>query len=153
MSQPAYDSRVDTFFHIRTVQTYLRNVINNLLQRSLVHDDSKLHSPEKEVFDEFTPKLAASTYGSPEYGSFLLGMGDGLKHHYDCNSHHPEFFADGIKGMSLLDIIEMLCDWKAATLRHKDGNLVRSIEINQQRFGYSDELKQILLNTASELQL
>jgi hypothetical protein len=41
----------------------------------------------------------------------------------------------------------MLCDWKAATLRHDDGDIRRSIEINQERFGYSDELKQILINT------
>lgn len=53
----------------------------------------------------------------------------------------------GIRGMSLFDLIEMLCDWKAATLRHNDGNIRRSIELNQKRFGYSDELKQILLNT------
>lgn len=53
----------------------------------------------------------------------------------------------GLHGMSLLDLVEMLCDWKAATLRHADGDIRRSIEINQKRFGYSDELKQIFLNT------
>lgn len=63
------------------------------------------------------------------------------------NSHHPEFYENGICGMNLLDLVEMLCDWKAATLRHNDGDIRRSIEINQKRFGYSDELKQILLNT------
>lgn len=52
-----------------------------------------------------------------------------------------------VAGMSLLDLIEMICDWKAATLRHNDGDIPRSIEINQERFGYSDELKQIFLNT------
>jgi hypothetical protein len=49
--------------------------------------------------------------------------------------------------MSLVQLTEMLCDWKAATLRHKDGDIRRSIEQNQQRFGYSDEVKRILLNT------
>jgi hypothetical protein len=29
------------------------------------------------VFDEFTPKLRDSTYGSDEYKAFLEGMGDG----------------------------------------------------------------------------
>lgn len=42
---------------------------------------------------------------------------------------------------------------KAATLRHNNGDLRKSIEMNQRRFGYSDELKQILLNTAFELGL
>lgn len=49
--------------------------------------------------------------------------------------------------MNLVDIIEMLCDWKAATLRHADGDIYKSIEINQKRFGYSDELKSIFINT------
>jgi len=53
--------------------------------------------------------------------------------------------------MDLLDLVEMLCDWKAATERHKDGDLLRSIEQNQKRFLYSDELKQILINTAVRL--
>jgi len=52
-----------------------------------------------------------------------------------------------IEYMNLIDIIEMLCDWKAATKRHNDGDIKKSIEINQKRFGYSDELKSILLNT------
>lgn len=53
--------------------------------------------------------------------------------------------------MSLLDILQMLCDWKAATMRHNDGDILRSIEINQKRFGYTDELKRILLNTVREM--
>jgi hypothetical protein len=46
----------------------------------------------------------------------------------------------------------MFCDWKAATLRHKDGDIIKSIEQNQKRFGYSDELKAIFLNTAGLLE-
>jgi hypothetical protein len=34
-----------------------------------------------------------------------------------------------------------------------DGDLGRSIEQNQERFGYSDELRSILENTARELGL
>lgn len=59
--------------------------------------------------------------------------------------------ASGIRGMSLLDLLEMLCDWRAATMRHADGDIFKSIEINQKRFGYSDEIKQILLNTLAEM--
>ena len=74
-----------------------------------------------------------------------------LDHHYKFNQHHPEYFDKGIQGMNLLDIVEMLCDWKSATERHDDGNIFKSIEINQKRFGYSDELKQILLKTINLL--
>jgi hypothetical protein len=334
-----YDSRQDTLQHIEQVRLFLARVIDDLMSRAIHHDASKLKSPEKEVFDEFTPKLKTSTYGSEEYKGYLQAMGEALKHHYAHNSHHPEHrrvreeewravpvpgFEDsyevsnfgevrskdrlvvrnssrgdmnrkgklltphitpkgylrlqlckngesrnvfvhslvarafisnpddkpevnhknGIKTdnyhgnlewstasenlqhaydtglkkpavkyvvtcneldittfgttkmaaalqslgytdvsaagvwhcvsgealahagftftscnvvdyypvgdmrfMSLVDIVEMLCDWKAATLRHADGDIRKSIEQNQQRFGYSDELKSILLNT------
>ena len=145
------DSRIDTYNHIQTVQTLLSNVLTDLTDRLLKHDQSKLCSPEVETFDEFTTRLAASTYGSAEYKGFLAGMKPALDHHYAANSHHPEHYPNGIKGMSLMDLTEMLCDWKAATLRHNDGNIWQSVEINQKRFGYSDELKTILLNTLAAL--
>lgn len=49
--------------------------------------------------------------------------------------------------MDLIDLMEMMCDWKAATLRHNDGDINKSLEINQKRFGYSDELKEIMKNS------
>ena len=47
----------------------------------------------------------------------------------------------------MLDLIEMLCDWKASSERHNTGDIEKSIEMNQERFGYSDELKSIFKNT------
>lgn len=153
-SSATYDSTEDTLKHIRTVQDYLRVIVFDLWARANEHDFSKLDEPEKSVFDEYTPKLAASTYGSDEYKTFLAGMGEGLAHHYEVNDHHPEHWTGaqrpGVRGMSLMALMEMLADWKAATLRHADGDLRRSIEQNQERFGYSDELKLILLNTAED---
>lgn len=58
-----------------------------------------------------------------------------------------------LRGMSLLDVIEMLIDWKAATERHANGSILKSIEINQSRFRYSDDLKRIFLNTVEEMGL
>ena len=52
--------------------------------------------------------------------------------------------------MNIVDICEMIADWKAASLRHADGDIMKSIEINQKRFGYSDELKSILINTVKQ---
>jgi hypothetical protein len=141
------DSRPETYKHIHAVQGFLSRMIVDLLRRQQEHDQSKLASPEVEVFDEFTPKLADMTYGSDEYRACLAAMRPALDHHNAHNSHHPEHYPDGIRGMSLLDLLEMICDWKAASQRHADGDIRRSIEINQRRFGYSDELKQIFLNT------
>lgn len=148
-----YDSRQDTLDHISEVRARMDTAIDLLHARKVLHDKSKLESPEKEIFDAVTPRLRGLTYGSDEYKAQLAEMKVALDHHYANNSHHPEHYADGIRGMSLLDIVEMLCDWSAATTRHADGDLRKSIDINQKRFGYSDELRAILLNTAVELKL
>lgn len=146
-----YDSRNDTLAHIETVQRYLGDVIHDLEMRADEHDQSKLEEPEKSVFDEYTPKLRDSTYGSDEYKRFLAGMGDGLKHHYEVNDHHPEHFTAGVREMDLIQLVEMLADWKAATLRHADGDLGRSIRQNAERFGYGQELGGLLMRTAERL--
>lgn len=144
----SYDSRPDTWQHIHTVQAYLRQVVTDLQARAHVHDQSKLVTPEVEVFDVVTPKLRGLTYGSDEYKASLAEMGEGLAHHYAANDHHPEHFGDGIHEMHLGQLVEMLCDWKAATTRHADGDLERSIRQNAERFGYGDEIRELLLNTA-----
>lgn len=142
------ECQVDTIRHIENVRKYLRFIIDRLITRGVEHDRLKLESPEVEIFTEYTPKLAQSTYGSEEYHAFLKEMDVALQHHYANYRHHPEHFERGINDMNLVDIVEMLCDWKAASMRHNDGNLLKSIEINAHRFGYDDQLKQILINTA-----
>lgn len=144
------DSRPETRLHISHVQNFLIEVIIALLNRSRGHDASKLVEPELSVFDEYTWKLRDMTYNSPEYKAALTGMGPALQHHYEVNRHHPEHFPNGINGMTLVDLLEMICDWKAATLRHPDGDVERSIELNKKRFGISDQLAEILLNTVRE---
>lgn len=53
--------------------------------------------------------------------------------------------------MSLFDLLEMLIDWKAATEISPNGDIIKSIEKGQERFGYGDELKEILFNTLEEI--
>lgn len=141
------DCKKDTIEHINQVREFMMEAAQEILQRGIEHDRSKLESPEIEIFTEYTPKLKHSTYGSDEYKGFLEGMKEGLDHHYAFNSHHPEFFQHGINGMDLFDILEMLCDWKAAVMRHNDGDIMRSLEINKDRFNISDQLFSILKNT------
>lgn len=147
----SYDSRPETLAHIERVRELLAQVGQELERRGLDHDASKLVDPELETFNEYTPKLKNSTYGSDEYKGFLEGMGAGLRHHYEQNRHHPEHFANGIHGMTLIDLIEMLADWKAATERHADGDLARSLRLQKDRFGISDQLSSVLGNTAVAL--
>jgi hypothetical protein len=137
----------ETMRHIEKVRGFLNKFILELLSRGEKHDQSKLESPEVEMFAEFTPKLAKSTYGSPEYEGFRKAMGPALAHHYAKNRHHPEHFREGVNDMNLVDLVEMLCDWKAATMRHDDGNIQKSIENNTARFGLNPQLARILQNT------
>lgn len=143
-----YDSTVDTLKHIKRVAELLTGAAQELIIRANEHDNSKLVSPEKELFDEFTPKLAGCTYGSDQYKGYLNELKVALDHHYAKNSHHPEHYKNGVNGMDLFDLIEMFFDWKAATERHHDGNIFKSIQINKKRFELSDQLVSILENTA-----
>lgn len=146
-----YDSTADTNAHILRVRELLFIIINNIERRLYAHDKSKLAEPEKSVFDKVTPKLKALTYGSPEYAESLAEMGAALDHHYAKNSHHPQHYVNGINGMSLLDLIELLADWKAAGERHADGSMEKSLKINKDRFYIGGQLEEILWNTVKEL--
>lgn len=146
-----YDSTQDTLEHIAKVEGFLSLCADWLRIRGHVHDASKLYNPEKAIFDEVTPQLSALEYGSPEYMDALKRMKPALDHHYRANSHHPEHYPCGIDDMSLLDIIEMLCDWKAASERHKTGSMGESLKINSKRFFIDRQLAVILANTAKDL--
>lgn len=145
------ECKVETIKHIEKVRQYLRIMTDRLTTRGIMHDKTKLESPEVELFTEYTPRLAETQYGSDEYKECLASLKPALDHHYANSRHHPEHFSKGINDMNLVDIVEMLCDWKAASERQQDGNLLKSIEQNAQRFGYDDQLKQIFINTAKML--
>lgn len=143
----AYDSAADTLTHIRRVQHYLGGMARALMHRGETHDESKLGPEEKPLFDEMTPLLKSLTYGTDEYKASLAKLGDALKHHYAHNSHHPEHYENGVAGMTLLDVVEMFCDWRAASERTKDGNFPKSVEIGIERFKIEPQLAAILRNS------
>lgn len=146
-----YDSKWDTIQHIETVRDYLTRFRDGLFVRGHNHDLSKLVAPEKDAFDVLTPRLKGLTYGSDEYRACLREMKPALQHHYENNSHHPEHYPDGVAGFDLLDLVEMLCDWKAASLRHADGDILASIEHNVGRFGLDPQLASILRHTVERM--
>ena len=141
------EAEIQTRKHIDDVRNNLFIIINHLIDRAMNHDKSKLEPPEIEAFADATHQLKNCVYDSPEYRKFLEQLGPALKHHYTNNSHHPEYYPNGINGMNLLDIIEMFCDWISATKRHTHGNIRESITKNKVRFHISDQLEQVLINT------
>lgn len=147
------DSRPDTIAHIDRVRNLVHDCIDNLTMRAINHDDSKLREPEKSGFDRLKAlSLSGMAYGSEEYRASLRSEKPAIQHHYAANSHHPEHYENGVDGMSLLDVVEMLMDWKAATERMKDGGDIRaSLAHNVDRFKLSPQLTKILDNTIREM--
>lgn len=142
----------ETWEHIHEVQKLLSIVQVELMERSLFHDRSKIYSEEECAgFTKFAPKLKETEYGTEEYFSMLKDMKPIIQHHVTNNRHHPEYHG-GIENMTLVDLIEMVCDWKAATLRTKDGDIRKSLPVNKERFGISEQLYNILSNTVDLLE-
>ncbi len=137
-----------TLEHKRNVSNLINSVIVKLLKRAEEHDNAKMVDPELAMFDEYTPKLATSTYGSEEYKTYLKELQPALDHHYATYRHHPEFHTNGCKDMNLIDLVEMFADWKAATLRHNNGDLMKSIDLNVLRFKLDEvSIYDILVNS------
>ena len=142
------DSTAATEEHRQEVARNIQHFCSKISMRAAQHDLSKLVPPEKEGFDRATLKLKDMTYGSPEYAKSLEDLADTLEHHYANNDHHPQFYKNGVAGMNLYSLVEMYEDWKAAGKRNKDGNIVKSVELNKDKFHIDDQLYSILLNTA-----
>ncbi|MFC1431555.1 DUF5662 family protein [Streptacidiphilus sp. N1-3] len=147
-----FDSTADTLRHSLRVADLMGGPIKELIDRSVRHDLSKTREPELSTYDRFAPGLREAAYGTEEHSALVGAMAEGLRHHYAHNRHHPEHFPDGINGMTLVDLIEMLADWKAATERGQDGDLARSLQVNRERFGITAQLMAILSNTARHYQ-
>lgn len=176
--------KLETLKHIRCVRRWVCHMIEKLDDRARNHDQSKLETPEKEVFGEHGKALAKTAYGTEKYKELLEKVKIAIDHHYSKNRHHVEFwpvpeseydkviahiatlkdgdpskiwlqeYADSINSrvnnMTLIDLIEMLCDWKAATERNKNGNLQQSLEHNAKKYGMSEQLTKIFQNTIRE---
>jgi hypothetical protein len=146
---PRIDSRPGNLLHSLRVGALMVPMIQELAARSVNHDLSKTRPPEVDAFDRAPRQLSEMRYGSDEYNQSLALLGPALEHHYAVERHHPQHFPNGVNGMTLVDLIEMLADWKAAGERMADGgDLARSIRVGTDRFGLTEQLAEILVNTA-----
>lgn len=130
-----------TLKHIKRVNELLGEFAIELIRRGNVHDNSKFE-PEELVplqqMQELVEKEGQAPYGSDEYKRRLGILKPMLDHHYANNSHHPEAHKRGIEDMSLYDIVEMLCDWKAASERGEESEI--NLSASKERFNISDQL-------------
>lgn len=143
----------ETTKHKLWVAWYLLKVCLVLVGRAIRHDLSKYGPAEAPYFERVAGKLRGLEYGSEAYKAALAELGPALEHHYRVNSHHPEHWSKGVNEMGPLDLIEMMCDWKAAGRRHNTGSLEKSLKINKQRFGYGPALHKKLEELCREVGL
>lgn len=139
---------VTVFVHKIYVARGLFDIAFGLMWRALTHDLSKFGNYEAQIFAQHVQKLRVIPYGSPEYRRVLKKMKDALDLHYSKNRHHPEHWKYGLHEMDVVDLCEMLCDWSAAARLSSGGNLLDSIDHNQERFHAGSIMADVFRNTA-----
>jgi len=156
--EETYKHKFNVALHVQRVVDNLQarimllmEVSNHLQQRALIHDESKLEPPEADILEEYIPKMAQYEFGTSDYVFMRTEMQDSLLHHYQCNRHHPEHFPGGIGEMNLIDLLEMVADWKASTLRNPGGDLWKSFDICAERFDIEPQLLSVLKNLAMDM--
>jgi hypothetical protein len=143
----------DTARHKKDVEQAIILLIAQLKKRAITHDDSKLEPDEKKAFEDVfnNTKLTNAKFGTPEYEERRIQLKKATDSHYKNNRHHPEHFEDGYRGMNLVDIIEMFCDWYCAAKRRDNADLKDNLVSSQKRFGLSDDIVDIFKNTCDIL--
>ncbi len=142
------EAKAVTKKHIQRVRDLMADMCGELRSRAMDHDRSKFEQVELlplADMQELIAKEGQAPYGTDEYKRRTALLGPMIKHHHENNTHHPEHYPNGIAGFDVLDLLEMVCDWKAASERGGDDavNLSYSIE----KFGIEPQLASILANT------
>jgi G3E family GTPase len=136
--------------HIYQVQSQMRKAKANLSLRATMHDASK-YSEEELPLVLGKAALDKEEYMSDKERKLVANVSEAIQHHYEHNDHHPEHHENGIHGMSLFMLLEMMCDWKVASDASPNGDIWKSLELNRVRFGISPELMSVLEMTAREM--
>lgn len=145
------DYMTHLFAHKLLIAKYLNPIASDIIKRSTTHDDSKLYGVEKELFLELDIVDENTQYGEDYYKKLRdKNVAVAIANHYMSNDHHPEHHSDGIEDMDLVQLLEMLVDWKVGGLTLVSGDIFDSIEKNISRFGIDDQLASILRNTAKK---
>lgn len=135
--------------HKRLVGVYLQRVVSALFERATVHDFSKFDAEEFGPYAAALPRYEKAIYGTEEYNAVSAAIWPAIDRHVHGNRHHPEYFPNGINDMNLLDVVEMVCDWIAASQR-TPGSTLR-LDLQRERFGINDQLYGIICRTVEAL--
>jgi hypothetical protein len=117
--------------HRAHISTAMHRVTALLEHRALAHDLSKLRDDEFDGFSRINAAARINKFGSPEYDAGLAQEKPTVDLHFSRNSHHPE-----CGPMGLFDVIEMVCDWWAASRCYSDPRpWMATVKLNLDRKG------------------
>ena len=141
--------------HRNRVANYMACIAQMIKLRGEEHDVSKLSPVEFPVYSRAIGEFEKYSFGSDGYEKAKESIKQATDHHYKLNRHHIEYFSDGIDGMNLIDLIELLCDWKSATLNHPEnpGDMARSLQVATEKYKISPQLARVLYNTIQDCNL
>lgn len=145
-----FDFMCDTVLHIGEVQEALEVMCSKLKQRGLSHDRTKLQQLEFDGFVSTREKFKKANYGSPEYQECIKLTKPAVDHHYKNNRHHTGYHKNGINDMTLIDLLEMIADWKAAARRSPDKKLEDTLEYAFKKYKIEPQLQLLIKNTLIE---
>lgn len=136
--------------HRNKVSFMLKQIARLLEARADQHDLSKFDLEEFQGFCELD-NARKYEYGSPEYEAVVHGN-TAAKLHVSRNRHHLEYHPGGLGDMSMIDVIEMLCDWEIARQqRDTEIDIDVTWQTRQRRFDLSDEETVFLRNIWEKL--
>jgi hypothetical protein len=137
------------YHHKFVVSQYLATIVQDLVSRLVNHDNSKFEDDEFPNLVKMQGEFKKHVFGSPENEELRKRYADTFRAHHRKNRHHPEHHPNGIDDMTLVDLIEMLMDWKAAAIRDGNGGSIeKSITLMSEKYKISPQLVKILENTA-----
>ena len=141
----------DILNHVKDVQLYLEEIISELKKRGIIHDKSKFSDPEFSAFVNNVDKFKQVNYGSEEYNKLIEATKMAVDHHHKNNRHHTSYHKNGIMDMNLIDLIELICDWKAASVRSPNLTFHDSLDIAMKKYNIPPDIEKILRNTINHL--
>ena len=107
--------------HQRRVGRMLRVIAKELEHRQYMHDRSSYEAPERLIVARNKRLLFNRSVGK---STTLMKGATELLHavstHYKKNRHHPEHWSNGVWDMTLVDVIEMVCDWRSTGCNIED---------------------------------
>jgi len=137
--------------HRAHVRARLEQVIARLRERATLHDLTKLQPTEFDVFCETHEEFTKARFGTPEYRAVEEKGRKAVQHHYRHNRHHVKHHRNGWKDMNLIDLLELLADWKAASRRNPNEWFEDGFVKAMNRAEFPEPIRILLTNTVRDL--